>query len=80
MMLNKLQTWHDLTLLKDVEKERLSFIIGYIVIGVIAVTVGLLVSADINLEGLLLLGGAFLIGIGIEKLVSRRIRHLLKIT
>ncbi len=80
MILKKLQTWHDLMLLKDLEKEKLSFIIGYIVIGVIAVTVGLLVSAEINLEGFLLLGGPFLIGVGIEKLVSRRIRHLLKIT
>jgi hypothetical protein len=64
---------HDRALLRDLTLQPLWLLFGYIAVGVSALAVGL-VSDDATARWLCA-GGGFLIALGAEKLVSRRIRH-----
>lgn len=63
---------HDQLLLKDLKLQPIALCIGYVVLGIAAGLIGLF--TDGPLSKWLCLGGGFLIALGAEKLVSRRIR------
>lgn len=63
---------HDKLLLKDLKLQPIALCVGYVVLGVAAALIGLL--TDGPFAKWLCLGGGFLIALGAEKLVSRRIR------
>lgn len=63
---------HDELLLRDLKLQPVGLCIGYVVLGVAAAGIGLLTEGF--LAKVLCLGGGFLIALGAEKLVSRRIR------
>ena len=65
---------HDRLLLKDLKLQPLWLLWLYIVIGVAAVAVGI-ASLGVSPQSLSCIGGGFLIALGAEKLVSRRIRN-----
>ena len=65
---------HDELLLKDLKLQPIWLLSIYIVVGVSAVAVGF-VSLGVSLHAWLLVGGGFLIALGAEKLVTRRIRR-----
>lgn len=64
---------HDELLLKDLKLQPIWLLILYVVLGLGAVTLGLS-RVGVSLETLLCVGGGFLIALGAEKLVTRRIR------
>jgi len=64
---------HDQALLKDLRLQPLPLLIAYILIGVVALGAGLLLEN--GYAPWLCAGGGFLIALGAEKLVSRRIRQ-----
>jgi hypothetical protein len=63
---------HDELLLRDLKLQPIALCVGYVVIGVAAGAIGLM--TDGAAAKWLCLGGGFLIALGAEKLVSRRIR------
>lgn len=67
---------HDELLLKDLKLQPKSIIYIYLLVGIIASAVGLYMSNFSLISFLVLLGGS-LIALGIEKLVSRRLRTIL---
>lgn len=64
---------HDRALLKDLRLQPIGLLIGYIVLGLVSLGAGLLLEH--SLAPWLCAGGGFLIALGAEKLVSRRIRQ-----
>lgn len=68
-MLNK----HDELLLKDLKLQPVWLMLLYIGLGLVAASVGVL-SESGPLSKMACLGGGFLVALGAEKLVSRRIR------
>ncbi len=66
-------TTHDRALLRDLKLQPLWLLFGYIAVGVTALGVGLVL--DDSTARWLCAGGGFLIALGAEKLVSRRIRN-----
>jgi hypothetical protein len=64
---------HDELLLKDLKLQPIALCVGYVVIGAAAGLIGLL--TDGPAAKWLCLGGGFLVALGAEKLVSRRIRY-----
>lgn len=66
-------TKHDELLLKDLRLQPLWILWLYVALGVAAAAFGL-VRAGLSLEGALCVGGGFLVALGAEKLVTRRIR------
>lgn len=69
-MLNK----HDELLLKDLKLQPLWLLWIYVVLGVVAAISGF-VFENGNLSKSVCLGGGFLIALGSEKLVTRKIRN-----
>ncbi|MCG8094345.1 MAG: hypothetical protein JAZ17_12120 [Candidatus Thiodiazotropha endolucinida] len=69
-MLNK----HDELLLRDLKLQPLWLLWLYIMLGLCATLIGLQITG-VSMESLLCIGGGFLIALGAEKLVSRRIRN-----
>lgn len=67
---------HDELLLKDLKLQPKIIIYFYLFIGIIASIVGLYMS-DFSLISILTLLGGALIALGIEKLVSLRLRTIL---
>lgn len=67
---------HDKLLLKDLKLQPKSIVYIYLTIGIIASAVGLYLS-NFSLTSILTLLGGSLIALGIEKLVSRRLRTIL---
>jgi hypothetical protein len=65
---------HDELLLKDLKLQPLWLLWLYVVIGVIAAGIGL-IGSGANLQAILCVGGGFLVALGAEKLVTRRIRR-----
>lgn len=65
---------HDRALLRDLQLQPLWLLVGYIALGVAALTTGFVLED--RLARLLCAGGGFLIALGAEKLVSRRIRQV----
>ena len=65
---------HDELLLKDLKLQPIWLLSIYIAVGVGAVAVGF-ASLGVSLHAWLLVGGGFLIALGAEKLVTRRIRR-----
>jgi hypothetical protein len=65
---------HDALLLKDLRLQPLWLLWIYIALGVAASAIGLYLSRA-SLESLLSLGGGFLLALGAEKLVTRRVRN-----
>ena len=68
-MLNR----HDEALLRDLRLQPIWLLGLYIAVGILAAVTGFL--TDGTSSRLLCLGGGFLIALGAEKLVSRRIRN-----
>lgn len=67
---------HDELLLKDLKLQPRIVIYFYLLIGIIASIVGLYIS-DFSLTSILTLLGGALIALGVEKLVSLRLRTIL---
>jgi hypothetical protein len=65
---------HDELLLRDLKLQPLWLLWLYIVLGVVAAISGF-VLAEGNLSKAACFGGGFLISLGAEKLVTRRIRN-----
>lgn len=68
-MLNK----HDRLLLKDLKLQPLWLLWFYIILGILAAVIGFIFEQGI-LSKIACFGGGFLICLGAEKLVTRRIR------
>lgn len=68
-MINK----HDELLLKDLKLQPAWLMLTYIGLGIVAAVLGLLTESG-SLSKVACLEGGFLIALGAEKLVSRRIR------
>jgi hypothetical protein len=68
-MLNK----HDELLLRDLKLQPAWLMLAYMSLGILAAGLGLLTESGL-LSKVACLGGGFLIALGAEKLVSRRIR------
>ncbi len=64
---------HDELLLKDLKLQPVWLMILYVILGLVFFTVGM--SIDDHLSKWLCGGGGFLVALGSEKLVSRRIRY-----
>lgn len=64
---------HDELLLKDIRLQPLWLLGLYVVLGVASAAMGL-VRLGGRLDALLCVGGGFLLALGAEKLVTRRIR------
>jgi hypothetical protein len=64
---------HDELLLKDLKLQPIWLLCLYVALGVAAVGIGLS-GAGVSPQTLLCVGGGFLIALGAEKLVTRRIR------
>jgi hypothetical protein len=69
-MLNK----HDELLLRDLKLQPLWLLWSYVILGVLAAVVGFVLDRG-NLSKIACFGGGFLISLGAEKLVTRRIRN-----
>lgn len=69
-MLNK----HDELLLKDLKLQPLWLLWIYVALGVVAAISGFVFESG-NLSKAVCLGGGFLIALGAEKLVTRKIRN-----
>lgn len=67
---------HDELLLKDLRFQPIWLMIAYVVIALISFSVGL--GIEYSISKWLCGGGGFLIALGAEKLVSRRIRFAAK--
>jgi len=65
---------HDELLLKDLKLQPTWLLWFYVAIGIAAAGFGL-VSSGASLESILCIGGGFLVALGAEKLVTRRIRN-----
>lgn len=65
---------HDDLLLRDLALQPLWLLWLYVVVGVAAAAVGV-VRAGLGLDVVLCVGGGFLVALGAEKLVTRRIRR-----
>jgi H+/Cl- antiporter ClcA len=70
-MINK----HDRLLLKDLKLQPLWLLWFYIILGVLAGAIGFILEEGI-LSKIACFGGGFLICLGAEKLVTRRIRRV----
>lgn len=68
-MLNK----HDELLLRDLKLQPTWLMLAYVGLGLLAAVLGFLVESGF-LSKIACLGGGFLVALGSEKLVSRRIR------
>lgn len=68
-MINK----HDELLLRDLRLQPLWMLWAYVILGVIAAVFGLW-RLGASPEAMLCVGGGFLVALGAEKLVTRRIR------
>jgi hypothetical protein len=68
-MLNK----HDRLLLRDLKLQPLWLLWLYIILGVLAAVIGFIIERGL-LSKIACFGGGFLICLGAEKLVTRRIR------
>lgn len=64
---------HDRLLLKDLKLQSLWLLWFYIILGVLAAVIGFILDQGI-LSKIACFGGGFLICLGAEKLVTRRIR------
>ena len=64
---------HDELLLRDLKLQPVWLLWLYVVLGVVSVAIGLS-GAGVSPQTLLCVGGGFLIALGAEKLVTRRIR------
>jgi hypothetical protein len=64
---------HDELLLKDLKLQPLWLLWLYVVLGALAAGIGLVISGA-GLGAMLCGGGGFLLALGAEKLVTRRIR------
>lgn len=64
---------HDRALLRDLQLQPTWLLVGYIALGVAALTTGF--ALEDRLARLLCAGGGFLVALGGEKLVSRRVRR-----
>lgn len=64
---------HDELLLKDLKLQPVWLLVLYVVLGASATALGL-GRLGVSAESLLCVGGGFLIALGAEKLVTRRIR------
>lgn len=64
---------HDELLLKDLNLQPLWLLWLYVALGVFAAGIGLVISGA-SLGAMLCVGGGFLVALGAEKLVTRRIR------
>lgn len=64
---------HDQLLLRDLKLQPLWLLWLYVALGLSSIAISLLRSG-ITLEALLGVGGGFLVALGAEKLVTRRIR------
>ncbi len=64
---------HDELLLKDLKLQPIWLLCLYVVLGVVSVAIGLS-GTGVSALSLLCVGGGFLIALGAEKLVTRRIR------
>lgn len=67
---------HDELLLRDLKFQPIWLMILYILLGILSFTAGSLVQTSIS--NWLCGGGGFLVALGAEKLVSRRIRFAAK--
>lgn len=67
---------HDQLLLSDLTWQPTWLLVTYIMLGIVAVAVGMI--GNITLQSVLCAGGGFLIALGAEKLVSKRIRRIAK--
>lgn len=65
---------HDELLLKDLRLQPLWLLWLYVLVGVAAIGVGV-AAVGARLETALCVGGGFLVALGAEKLVTRRIRR-----
>jgi hypothetical protein len=65
---------HDALLLKDLKLQPLWLLWLYVALGVLAAGIGLVISGA-SLAAMLCAGGGFLVALGAEKLVTRRIRN-----
>ncbi len=65
---------HDELLLRDLKLQPIWLLWLYLLIGFIAAAIGLQ-QVGVGLETMLCVGGGFLVALGTEKLVSRRIRN-----
>ena len=63
---------HDELLLKDLKLQPIWLCFGYMALGIAATLIGLLTEGPLSKT--LCVGGGFLVALGAEKLVSRRIR------
>jgi hypothetical protein len=63
---------HDELLLRDLKLQPIGLLAAYILLGILAVVTGLLMNGI--LAKWLCVGGGFLVALGAEKLVSRRVR------
>ena len=66
---------HDELLLNDLERQPLWLLILYLIIGIASIAVGIM-SLELSMPVLLCTGGGLLFGLGIEKLISRRVRRI----
>lgn len=64
---------HDELLLKDLKLQPVWLLVLYVGLGLLATALGLS-RVGVSAESLLCVGGGFLIALGAEKLVTRRIR------
>lgn len=64
---------HDELLLRDLKLQPVWLMLSYVGLGLLASTVGVLTEGG-PLSKVTCLGGGFLVALGSEKLVSRRIR------
>ena len=64
---------HDELLLKDLKLQQVWLLVLYLTLGLLATALGLS-RVGVSAESLLWVGGGFLIALGAEKLVTRRIR------
>ncbi len=64
---------HDELLLKDLKLQPVWLLVLYVALGLVAASLGLS-RVGLSAESLLCVGGGFLIALGAEKLVTRRIR------
>lgn len=64
---------HDELLLRDLKLQPVWLLWSYVAIGIAASTLGLFLL-DWSMEGIVCVGGGFLLALGAEKLVTRRIR------
>ena len=76
--MKKLKRLHDDALLKSVENEKPYLVWLYLIVGFVAIAVGFFMSTEITIPDVLLVGGACLIVLSIEKLVCRRVISLMK--